>query len=275
MAKESKVPLRVLLIESDDETSRLFQKVLFDSDQVDSRLTVAKSVEEGLRLVARTGFDVAVVDIDHDEAGGFVSLTQILARSPKVPIILLATPGDQDLPSIAHVLGADDYMAKDNLEPDVVGRILRYTVEREALRREQAECSNNTDSLLNAIPDVLLVVDASGRLLSWNHRLEELTARSVEDLGAASWVDLISVGPFAQHPAPGRIVEAALVRADGDRIPCLWTTTAFVREGRSSGSVFVGRDLRREREAASAAAELTRLRELSANPPVSGPLPTI
>jgi len=115
--------------------------------------------------------------------------------------------------------------------------------------------------LVDAVDDVLYVIDEAGDLVYWNERLETTTGYTAAELESIDPADLLS--PEAREHAPGvgepiadlgdRTVVLDLLTADGEAIPHEFRGTTV--EDPKSGAVYrcgVARDvterLRRERE---------------------------
>jgi PAS domain S-box-containing protein len=128
---------------------------------------------------------------------------------------------------------------------------------RESRRRLRAT-SQELERFVEAIPDVIYVVDRDGRLSRWNQRLEIATGRGPQDLRGQPLVELVAEedrGAFRAALDSGLQdrpfeVEARLRGADGALIAYQWTGAALTDErGQVSGLTGVGRDVMERRRA--------------------------
>jgi two-component system cell cycle sensor histidine kinase/response regulator CckA len=128
---------------------------------------------------------------------------------------------------------------------------------RESRRRLRAT-SQELERFVEAIPDVIYVVDREGRLSLWNQRLEIATGRGPEDLRGRPLVELVAEddgGMFRAALDSGLQdrpfeVECRLRGADGALTAYQWTGAALTDErGQVSGLTGVGRDVTERRRA--------------------------
>ena len=134
----------------------------------------------------------------------------------------------------------------------VLARALRES--RRRLRSTYQELGR----FVEAIPDVIYVVDRAGRLTLWNQKLEIVTGRGPEALRGELLTDLLVDDERAAFRAAldagleGRPfeVESRLRGADGVLVAYQWTGAALTdAEGRVSGLTGVGRDVTERRRA--------------------------
>jgi len=142
----------------------------------------------------------------------------------------------------------------------VLARALRES--RRRLRSTYQELGR----FVEAIPDVIYVVDRAGRLTLWNQKLEIVTGRGPEALRGELLTDLLVEDDRAAFrsaldaglEARSFEVESRLHGADGVLVAYQWTGAALTdAEGRVSGLTGVGRDVTERRRAE----EILRQRE--------------
>jgi len=97
------------------------------------------------------------------------------------------------------------------------------------------------DTLMDSLPGVVILFDATGRLIKWNQVLENVTGYSSYDLEAMSALDLVSPVDAAAIDDAVRAtlvggqhsVEAHIVTRAGQAIPYYFTGVSMRLEGRS------------------------------------------
>ena len=145
--------------------------------------------------------------------------------------------------------------------------IARDITARERIEEEHLAALRERREIMEAIPDLLYVLDVEGRIIRWNHRCEVMTGLPPERIMNRSASEFF---PVAQHGAIAEAVrrtivegtaevEADLLRADGTttRHHCL-SVALKDDNGRVVGVVGVGRDVTEWR---AIEAELRRSRE--------------
>jgi len=128
---------------------------------------------------------------------------------------------------------------------------------RESRRRLRATYQE-LERFVEAIPDVIYVVDRAGRLTLWNQKLESVTGRGAAALKGELLVDLLAEDDRAPFGAALAAcledrpfeVESRLRGAAGALISYQWTGAALIDEhGHVSGLTGVGRDVTERKRA--------------------------
>ncbi|MCU1456297.1 MAG: serine/threonine protein phosphatase [Actinomycetia bacterium] len=138
--------LRILLVEDDDGDALLVEEHLLSSDlRVD--LTRVRTLAEAQRRSALP-IDCVLLDLALPDASGLDAIAAILADFD-APVVVLTGMLDRHLGVEAVAAGAEDYLAKDEVDGRLIERSIRYAVERhrakdtsrrlleEALRRSE------------------------------------------------------------------------------------------------------------------------------------------
>ncbi len=124
--------VRVLLIEDNPVDAQLTQDILAEwaTKQFKCDLTHVGTLGEGLARLARDRFDAVLLDLSLPDAQGLNTVTQVLATSPGIPIVVLTGYDDQELALQAVQQGAQDYLVKGQAQTDWLPRAIRYAIER-------------------------------------------------------------------------------------------------------------------------------------------------
>ncbi|MBN8426493.1 MAG: EAL domain-containing protein [Xanthomonadales bacterium] len=131
--------LRVLLVEDDEDdvvlTSALFREV----EEFDSELTWANTFDGGLSFLDSEKFDIVLVDYRIGAETGIAWIEEAHRRGHSTPIIVLTGQGSREVDELAMQAGAADYLVKHGLDPERLGRSVRYAIDRaEGLRQLEA-----------------------------------------------------------------------------------------------------------------------------------------
>ena len=137
---------------------------------------------------------------------------------------------------------------------------------RESRRRLRATYQE-LERFVEAIPDVIYVVDRAGRLTLWNRKLESVTGRGGQALRGELLTSLLAEDDHERFRAalaaaleghPFEVVESRLRGADGAPIAYQWTGAALTDgRGQVTGLTGVGRDVTERKRAE----EILRQRE--------------
>ena len=128
----------VLVVEGDATEATQLQVLL---DGLGSQSEVARSISEASEVLKGGGFDAVLLDLMLPDSGGI----EALVKATDAPIVVLASTVDEELAIEALERGAQDYLLKSEVNARVLGRALRYAIERQRIKRrlEQLNAQKN------------------------------------------------------------------------------------------------------------------------------------
>jgi len=126
-------PVRVLLVESDPEYVDILRAGLAEARASEIAVEWANELTEALARLSRGGVDAVLLDLDLPDSQGIATFERTNAFAPDVPIIILTKEVDEALAVNTVQGGAQDCLAKDEALPSVLGRSVRYAIERHRL----------------------------------------------------------------------------------------------------------------------------------------------
>ncbi len=148
--------LRVLLIEDDDDHAALVEAHLEDADDPAVDLTRAATVADAVAALAEAcasgcPFDVVLSDQRLPDSEYWETVGRVVAAAGQTPVIALTSIGDTEIAVDALRQGAQDYLVKADLEPEILRRTLRYAAER---ARRTAELHATNEALRQTLAHV-------------------------------------------------------------------------------------------------------------------------
>ncbi|GBG37049.1 PP2C family protein-serine/threonine phosphatase [Mycobacterium montefiorense] len=121
--------LSLLLVEDDRADAILVEDLIADAVD-DTRVTWAQSMAHAERELASARPDCVLLDLHLPDASGIEALDRITQRDATVPIVVLTGLNDEYFGASAVAAGAQDYLVKGRVEPDMLRRALLYAIER-------------------------------------------------------------------------------------------------------------------------------------------------
>lgn len=196
--------MRILLIEDDPATARLIRENLADTDLPEVEVEVKRNLAEARRDAVER-FQVILLDLGLGDSQGLATLHEVRGFSPGVPVVVLTGLDDPDTALAALREGADDYLVKSRIEPELLARAVRYAIERrgyhlqetallEMLQRvgESLTSQLELDPILHTVVcEALARTAAEGCMLLHLHR-------SDDDESAGGPVRIVSAGAWRQ-----------------------------------------------------------------------------
>ncbi len=126
-----------LLIVDDSKADRvIYQRYLGRDPQQHYDVSEASCAEQGLLLCERQEFDVILLDFQLPDRSGLEVLKVLQAQYPHTAVIMLTGHGDEQVAVQAMKGGAQDYLVKDALNPEVLQRTVRNVVHQAQLRQQ-------------------------------------------------------------------------------------------------------------------------------------------
>ncbi|MDT4964577.1 MAG: hypothetical protein QOF87_4224 [Pseudonocardiales bacterium] len=118
----------ILLVEDDHGDAVLVQASLEQAGIAADSVTWKRTLAEGCAALAEQPMCV-LLDLGLPDASGLGALLAVVEESPDTPVIVLT--GRHDPSGVdALAIGAQDYLVKDDITPDLLVRSIRYAVER-------------------------------------------------------------------------------------------------------------------------------------------------
>ena len=121
--------LSLLLVEDDRADALLVEELIADA-VADIRVRWAQSMAQAERELAAARPDCVLLDLHLPDANGMDALDRIAKRDATVPIIVLTRLNDENFGASAVAAGAQDYLVKGRVEPEMLRRALLYAIER-------------------------------------------------------------------------------------------------------------------------------------------------
>ncbi|MEM9136580.1 MAG: ATP-binding protein [Cyanobacteria bacterium P01_F01_bin.42] len=142
---------KVLIIDDCEEDLAVYRRYLqADSGFTKYKIQATASAEEALSLCEVESFDVILLDYELPELSGLEFLDWSSQALSDVAIIMLSAYGDESLAVRALKRGAQDYLVKQSLTPDILTNAIRASITQVRLQ-EQLQQSREQQQLISNV----------------------------------------------------------------------------------------------------------------------------
>lgn len=141
MATAAPKRVNALMIDDDPEAIMLMGLRLNEAFGADVSFVLegAETLKDGLAKAGQGDYDVVLLDLNLPDSRGLDTVVAARLKTETTPIVVLTCFEDEDAGLKAISLGAQDYLIKDRLNVVLLGRAVRFAIERSALLREVRE----------------------------------------------------------------------------------------------------------------------------------------
>jgi two-component system sensor histidine kinase/response regulator len=158
-------PLRILLIDDDENAFVLTKELLREINGRPVELEWAAEPDEGLAGILAGEHEIYLLDYLLGVTDGLKILRQARSAGSKVPVIILTGQSDQEIDQRALEAGAADYLMKDVFDVARLEHSIRYTLERQRLIKELELERYLLHSLMENLPDNIYFKDRDSKFI--------------------------------------------------------------------------------------------------------------
>src|SRR5665809_24697 len=150
-------PLRLALIEDSPEYALLVRHLLLEELGDSVVIEHCGSIAEAKAALVDEDLGCILLDLSLPDATGLKALKAVRARAHQVPIVVLSGEENEEVALQAVQEGAQDYLVKRHADGHLLGRAIRYAVERKRAELELAHRA--THDALTGLPNRTVFLD--------------------------------------------------------------------------------------------------------------------
>jgi PAS domain S-box-containing protein len=141
---------QILIIEDNLGDVRLIREYLRLSAFGEFELTHAQSLKAGLDCLLQQRADVILLDLGLPDTQGLETFSRVNSQAQGTPIIVLTGLDDIEMSLAAVKIGAQDYLPKNEVTSDLLGRAIRYAIERKNVETKLAGRNREIEMIYEA-----------------------------------------------------------------------------------------------------------------------------
>jgi PAS domain S-box-containing protein len=175
-------PIQLLLLEDNPGDARLIRELLKEVAGAVFEVTPAGRLEDARQAVAARGFDIILTDLTLPDSHGLEAFRSLRSIAPKTPVVVLSGVDDEELAISAVREGAQDYLSKSRLEPHLLGRAIRYAIERQHAEEKLISSEAFYHSLVEHLPQNIFRKDLNERFTFANQRFCQSLGKPLDEI---------------------------------------------------------------------------------------------
>lgn len=243
--------VEIALVEADPTERRLFEEIVAEIGEPRFELTTYTGLDEALgELEGRDGAIACVIlCLPLADAEGIEAIDRVRETLPTAAVVIRG--GEEDGPALSMLeAGAQDYLTRDRLSPQMVRRAVRFAIARTAANEDIGRLVAENELILASAGEGICGIDSSGCITFANPAAAALLGREREELIGEDCHHALhgDSHPIASCPIHKEVadqrrrkgVEDSFVRGSGERIPVQRTINPV---GANAGAVVSFSDL--------------------------------
>jgi CheY-like chemotaxis protein len=132
----------ILIIEDNAADYKLMEHHLMEAS-IKHDLYRADTLFEGIEIVLGRPIEIVLLDLSLPDSNGFKTLSKYLERVPNVPVIVLTGMNNEIIGNQAIKAGAQDFLVKGQFDGKLLGRSIRYSLQRFKTQLKLEEAARN------------------------------------------------------------------------------------------------------------------------------------
>jgi len=151
--------IKILLIEDNPGDARLIRELLVEEKGGAFHLECVDRLSAGIERLTSGKVEVVLLDLGLPDSQGFDTFIKVHNSVPQIPIVILSGLTDETLAARAVREGAQDYLVKGHVDSNLLGRSLRYAIERKQAQVELQQYRDHLEEVVEQRTDELVAAN--------------------------------------------------------------------------------------------------------------------
>ena len=126
----------VLLLEDNSGDAYLIKQQLRQLDDFEFEIVEAQYLKDAIALLQKRKFDAVLLDLMLPDSQGLETFFAVNQQTPNTAIIVISAMSEKDLAIEAVRKGAQDYIAKGDIQSSTLYKTIQYAIERKSVAEQ-------------------------------------------------------------------------------------------------------------------------------------------
>ena len=164
---------RILLLEDNVSDAYRITEMLEEAREDKWVITHAKRLKVALNNLNNSHFDIVLSDLSLPDSQGLDTINSLHSVAKNTPLIVLTGLDDKEIALQALARGAQDYLVKDQITPEVLVRTIRYARERGQILKQLQESERRFRGIFDQAFQLMALLTPQGNFLEINQTILE------------------------------------------------------------------------------------------------------
>lgn len=176
---KAKKRYRILIAEDNDEDFELFKYNLKQlQEQGDFKFDRVTALKEVKQKLSEADYDLVLLDLFLDDTQTIDQPTKFIQDST-VPIVVMTGLDDNQLGETLVSFGAQDYLIKSDLTPELVRKTILYSIDRFAALQRLLLTEKKFGQLFKQSSDAMVLLNKNGEMIEVNDEFQHLSGITI------------------------------------------------------------------------------------------------
>ncbi len=179
---------RILLVEDSPSDANLLRQMFLRSGKKGWELVQVERLSDAIDTCSHVPIDVVLLDLILPDSDRWDTLVDFQSAVPDIPIVVLTIVSDEALALQAVAQGAQDYLFKEQITPQLLVRAIGYAIERGQILKQLRESERRFRAIFDQTFQCMVLLTPEGTLLEINQTALDFYDAQLEDyLGLPLW----------------------------------------------------------------------------------------
>jgi len=127
--------IKILLIEDNPGDIRLVEEMLKEVMPIRYDIIETRTLEDSLSRLQKYQFDVIILDLGLPDSQGIITFEKLLPKAGDAAVIVVTGLNDEKVGIQVIRNGAQDYLVKNSINANLLGKSLQYAIERKKVEK--------------------------------------------------------------------------------------------------------------------------------------------